>query len=297
MQTPHRHLRPHAQPAQVAGEPVRPRVQLAVGERRPAEGHRDGVRRPRAPAPRRAGGCTAPRGTPRWCGSTPAPARAPSGPSAPAAERRRSASSATCSSIRSRCSTIRRAVPRSNRSVLYVSAPRQPVRRAPSAPAARSNLAVPASASTPRHRQPRQPAGGRGLVAWCSSKSTWKSGGVAQAALRPQLLHQPLEGDVLVLEGAQRRLAHPPQHLAEGRVAGQVRPQHQRVHEEADQPLHSRRACARRWWCPPRRRRCRRSGPAAPGRRPAAPCTAWRPRAGPAPAAAASSSAGSAIGS
>ena len=65
-----------------------------------------------------------------------------------------------------------------------------------------------------------------------------EEGRVAQAALRLHLFHQPLEGQVLVLVRAQRGRAHPPQHLAERGVAGEVRPQRQRVDEKADQLLH-----------------------------------------------------------
>ncbi len=57
----------------------------------------------------------------------------------------------------------------------------------------------------------------------------------AQAALGLERLHQLLEGHVLVREGAERRLMHPRHQLQEGRVAGQVRAQGQRVDEQADE--------------------------------------------------------------
>ncbi|GEL68390.1 hypothetical protein MVI01_01740 [Myxococcus virescens] len=60
---------------------------------------------------------------------------------------------------------------------------------------------------------------------------------VGQVAGGLHCLHQLLERDVLVRIGAQRRLPHALEQLAEGRVAGQVRAQHQRVDEEADEAL------------------------------------------------------------
>ncbi|ODA69197.1 hypothetical protein APS67_006647 [Streptomyces sp. AVP053U2] len=50
-----------------------------------------------------------------------------------------------------------------------------------------------------------------------------------------QLLDEPLERHVLVGEGRQAALADPGQQIAEGRVSGQVGPEHERVDEEADQ--------------------------------------------------------------
>ncbi len=54
-----------------------------------------------------------------------------------------------------------------------------------------------------------------------------------------QITHglEPLEGDVLVGIGAQRHLTHAAQQLAHGGVAVQAGAQHQRVEEEADEPL------------------------------------------------------------
>ncbi len=68
---------------------------------------------------------------------------------------------------------------------------------------------------------------------------------MAEGALRHQLLHQPLEGNVLVLLGLHHGGAGPRQQLAPGGVAGEVGPQHQRVHQEADQPLQLRPAAVR----------------------------------------------------
>ncbi len=65
-------------------------------------------------------------------------------------------------------------------------------------------------------------------------------GGARQVALRPQVLDQGLEGEVLVGEGGERRLARRGQQAAEPRIARQPRPQDQRVDEEADQPLELR---------------------------------------------------------
>ena len=72
---------------------------------------------------------------------------------------------------------------------------------------------------------------------------TWNSGVRLEVALRLQLLDQLLERQVLVGVGVERRLAHPRQQLAEGRVAGEVGAQDQGVDEEADQPLDLARGC------------------------------------------------------
>ena len=73
-----------------------------------------------------------------------------------------------------------------------------------------------------------------------SASITWNSGERLQVALRRELLHQLLEGDVLVVVGRQGRVPHPRQELGEGRIAGEVGAQGQRVDEEADQPLQLR---------------------------------------------------------
>ena len=57
-----------------------------------------------------------------------------------------------------------------------------------------------------------------------------------QVALRPQLLDQALEREILVGVRLQRHGPHPAQQLAEVRVAGKVRAQGEGVHEQADQP-------------------------------------------------------------
>jgi hypothetical protein len=60
---------------------------------------------------------------------------------------------------------------------------------------------------------------------------------VAEAALDPERVHQPLEGDVPVAEGPERGLADPAQKLGHGGVAGEVGAQRHLVDEEADQAL------------------------------------------------------------
>ena len=55
-----------------------------------------------------------------------------------------------------------------------------------------------------------------------------------------QLLDQPLERHVLMRVGAERHLAHARQELAERRIAGEIRPQHQRVDEDAEQLVGAR---------------------------------------------------------
>ena len=64
-----------------------------------------------------------------------------------------------------------------------------------------------------------------------------EEGGAGEVPLRPQLLDQGLEREILMAIGGQRGLAHPVQHVAEGRLGPEVHPEHQRVDEEADKPL------------------------------------------------------------
>src|SRR6185295_4024467 len=59
----------------------------------------------------------------------------------------------------------------------------------------------------------------------------------AQITLRRQILHQTLERQLLVTIGRQRRLPDAHQQLRERRISRQVRPQDQRVDEQADQAL------------------------------------------------------------
>ena len=59
----------------------------------------------------------------------------------------------------------------------------------------------------------------------------------AHVPLELKHLDQLLEGQVLMLVGAQRRLLHARQQLPEGGVTGEVRAQNEAVDEEADQPL------------------------------------------------------------
>ena len=63
---------------------------------------------------------------------------------------------------------------------------------------------------------------------------------VAQVALRGELVHETLEGRVLVLIGRQASGSHPLEQLPKARIPAQVRTQHERVGEEADQLLEFR---------------------------------------------------------
>ena len=105
----------------------------------------------------------------------------------------------------------------SKRSVLYstqaVQAPRPPRART----SVRSNFAVPLLAGERRQRQlagRRSPP--RRVLQHAHDLEERRA---AEVALRLQLLDQLLEGQLLVGVGAERRLAHPRQQLAEGRVA------------------------------------------------------------------------------
>ena len=67
---------------------------------------------------------------------------------------------------------------------------------------------------------------------------TWNSGRAARSRSRLQLLDQPLERQVLVGEGAERRLrARGPAAPRKAGSPDEVGAQHQGVDEEADQPL------------------------------------------------------------
>ena len=58
-----------------------------------------------------------------------------------------------------------------------------------------------------------------------------------RVAALSDLLHQAVEGDILVREGLEGGHPHAQQQFAEGGVAGEVDAQHQRVDEGADQTL------------------------------------------------------------
>ena len=56
----------------------------------------------------------------------------------------------------------------------------------------------------------------------------------AQVALALDLVDQPVERQIAMGQRAPALLAHPPEQCAESRIARQIRPQHQRVDEQAD---------------------------------------------------------------
>ena len=131
----------------------------------------------------------------------------------------------------------------SNRSVLYSTQPPRPVRAPRRRDSVRSNFAVALDVQRLRSRRPASSQRLRG--AFCRTNITWKSGLRLEVALRLQLLDQLLERHVLVGVGAERDLAaRAPSSSRKRRVARQVGAQHQRVDEEADQPLGLRRGAA-----------------------------------------------------
>ncbi|GAA3475283.1 hypothetical protein GCM10018965_098360 [Nonomuraea roseola] len=76
-----------------------------------------------------------------------------------------------------------------------------------------------------------------------------EEGGAAGVAFRLERLDQPVEGRLRVVERLEHGRPHPLEQLAEGGVAAEIGPQHQRVDEHADQrldlgkvPAHHRRA-------------------------------------------------------
>jgi hypothetical protein len=97
----------------------------------------------------------------------------------------------------------------------------------------------------PPHVEPRQlPATGRRVLERERGLEQWIA---RQVALGRQVLHQLLEWNVLVRIGVERPVPNPPQVLDEPGAARQVAAQHQRVHEESDQPLELRPGAAGRW--------------------------------------------------
>jgi len=59
----------------------------------------------------------------------------------------------------------------------------------------------------------------------------------AHVARGREIGDEPLEGQVLVRVRAKRRLAHPAEELAERQVLTDLRPENERIHEKADEPL------------------------------------------------------------
>src|SRR5215470_18998181 len=58
---------------------------------------------------------------------------------------------------------------------------------------------------------------------------------MAQGPLRPKVVDKHLKGNLLVVIGLQAGLSNPRHNLAERRIVGQVRAQHQGVDEKADE--------------------------------------------------------------
>ena len=101
----------------------------------------------------------------------------------------------------------------------------------------RSNLAVPVPSAVGSGRRVSSGRPTSGIRLFWRTNITWKSGVRLGSRAGLQRLDELLEGQVLVLVGPQRDLADAAEQLAEARVARQVGPQRQHVHEEADQPL------------------------------------------------------------
>ncbi len=80
--------------------------------------------------------------------------------------------------------------------------------------------------------QPRQPQASN---AFLKTEDHLDDRIVAQVALWPQLLHQTLEGKVLMRPGLQGDGPHPPQDLAEAGISREVRAQGEGVHKQTDQ--------------------------------------------------------------
>ena len=234
---PHPHLRPHAQADEVAGQPVGALVQLAVGERLPLGDHRDGVRRALhleleelVDAPPR-----------RMIGLRPVPLLQHLAPLRLAQQLqlrqprlRRSRRALQHREVVPRHALDGRGLPQLA-AVLQLSpdlVPRLPQRQRQvelrRRPARLQRLHLrPAQAQLPP------------LVV-LEDEHHLEEGRVRQAALHPQLLHQLLERQLLVLVRSQRRFPHLAQQAGKGRLAAHAGAQHQRVDEEADQPLHLR---------------------------------------------------------
>ena len=68
-------------------------------------------------------------------------------------------------------------------------------------------------------------------------KGDLDEGIATEVALRLQLFDQLLKGQLGVPVGPDRRLLHPPKQFPKRRIPAHIRPQHQRVDEESDQPF------------------------------------------------------------
>ena len=140
---------------------------------------------------------------------------------------------------------------RSNRSAAYSSCRRaRAVRRrrrgARRSRTSRSNLAVPVP--TGERLEPARPGSVEAAVPrlFCSVEHDLEQRVAGEGPGRVEHLDQPLEGQVLVGVGGEVGVADPGEELGEGRVAGGVGAQHQRVDEEADQVVERRRRSGRR---------------------------------------------------
>ena len=80
-------------------------------------------------------------------------------------------------------------------------------------------------------------SGGMLTGAFCRTNSTWNSDECRASRFGADRLHDPLERHVLVARKRPGSLPRPPEQFAEGRIAGEVAAEHQRVDDEPDQPF------------------------------------------------------------
>ena len=262
-QTPTSVSGPTPSGAQAAGQPVGPRVELARRSARSPSAdqrrRRSGRRAPPAPRTARAAQRPAGRrragavpldqellplggGEQRQLGDRRGPGRRPR--PLPAASAKCPSSRSTVARRTGRCCTRRRRRSPPSGSV-------SDERRGRTWPSRRRDRRARSSVEARRARS----APARRVLA--ARTCTWKSGDAAEVALGLQLLDQLLERQVLVGVGAERASRAPGASSSpEGRVARQVGAQHQRVDEEADQPLDLRPGCGRRPACRPATSSC-----------------------------------------
>ena len=248
------------------------RVQLRVRERLAAPGRRPPRPACAPPARRTARGRSAPAGYPRsvafHSSSTCARSAALEQRHAPRADR--SGSAATASSSATKCPSIRSTVAASNSVARGTRAAPRSARPSSSRSQRRGRTWPCSLAALERLGAPPRPAGAPRRARLEREQHLEERGAAERRAPAPA----PPPAARTAAPGGRRRRAPP---RARGRAApGSVgspdrsAAQHQRVDEEADQPLHLARACGRRWACPPPRRPAPRSAPAAPARRRAA---------------------------